>query len=272
VAAPDAQLADLAAGAARTALARAGLTPASVDLVLVATSSPDDTLPNTAPIVAERIGAAGAAAIDVGAACNGWVSALALAAAMLESGRATTALVIGAEIMTRLLDPDDRRTAALFGDGAGAVVMRAGGARGRIGPVVMGADGSGADTIVVPRESGTIRMEGHDTFKQAVRRLCDVTLAALAAAGRTREEIDLFVYHQANQRILRAVGERLGLPDDRVVDVISHYGNTSAASIPIALAEAEADGRLVDGSRVLVAAFGAGFTWGAGVIQWSVPR
>ncbi len=271
VAAADARVVDLAESAARRALARAGVAPAAVDLVLVATSSADDQVPNAAPLVAGRLGAHGAAAMDVGAACTGWVSALWVAAGMIESGRARTAVVIGAEIMTRLADPDDRCTAALFGDGAGAAVLRAGDRERAIGPIVLGCDTSGAESIVVRHDERRVRMDGHHTFKQAVRRLSEVTEQALDAAGRTAREIDLFVYHQANGRILGAVADRLALPLERVVDVIGRYGNTSAASIPIALADAHAAGRLPHGARVLIAAFGAGFTWGGGVLEWAGP-
>jgi 3-oxoacyl-[acyl-carrier-protein] synthase-3 len=271
VAAAGTRLADLAAAAARRALASAGVAPAAVDLVLVATSSADDQVPNTAPLVAGRLGAHGAAAIDVGAACTGWVSALWLAAGLIDSGRATTAVVIGAEIMSRLLDRDDRRTAALFGDGAGAAVVRAGDRPGAIGPFVLHNDAAGSGAIVIDRCERRVRMEGHHTYTAAVQRLAEVTDEALAAAGRTAAEIDLFVYHQANGRILAAVAERLALPTTRVLDVVGRYGNTSAASIPIALADASAAGRLPDGARVLIAAFGAGFTWGGGVLEWTRP-
>jgi 3-oxoacyl-[acyl-carrier-protein] synthase-3 len=268
-AASDAQLSELAAEAGRRALARAGIDPVDVDLVLVATSSSDCVVPNTAPLVADRIGAKAALATDVGAACNGWVAALSLAAAQLEAGRARTALVIGAEIMSRLLNPDDRRTAPLFGDGAGAVVMQATAGRTAIGPFVFGSDANGAGSIVIRREENQVRMDGIDTFRQAVRRLSEATLDALEASGRRIDEIDLYVFHQANARILRAVAERLALPAERVLDVVGRYGNTSAASVPIALADAEAAGRLRCGATVLVAAFGAGFVWGAGVLEWN---
>jgi 3-oxoacyl-[acyl-carrier-protein] synthase III len=271
-AAPDAQLSELAAEAGRRALTRAQVDPGDVDLVLVATSSSDSVVPNTAPLVADRIGARAAFAADVGAACSGWVAALSLAAGQLEAGRARTALVIGAEIMSRLLDPDDRRTAPLFGDGAGAVVMQAVAGRTAIGPVVFGSDANGAGSIVIGREDNRVRMDGIDTFKQAVRRLSEATLGALEASDRGIDEIDLFVFHQANGRILRAVADRLALPAERVLDVVGRYGNTSAASVPIALADAEAAGRLRRGATVLVAAFGAGFVWGAGVLEWNTAR
>ena len=265
---PGDRVCDLAADAGRRALRQAGVRAANLDAVLVATSSPDDFVPNTAPLVAERLQATGAAAIDVGAACTGWISALALATGLLESGRARTALVVGAEIMSRLLDPDDKRTAALFGDGAGAVVLRRCPGRGGIAPIVLHSDGTGADAITIRRRDARVRMDGHTTFQHAVRRLSEATAEALAAAGLAADDIDRFVFHQANGRILTAVAERLALPADRVVNVVDRFGNTSAASIPIALADAHRRGRLPDGPRILVAAFGAGFTWGAGVLTW----
>jgi 3-oxoacyl-[acyl-carrier-protein] synthase-3 len=177
-------------------------------------------------------------------------------------------LVVGADFMSRITNPEDRGTAAVFADGAGASVLVGTGAPTRIGPVILGADGEGAQYIVVDRTERQIRMAGHETFKEAVARLSLSTLQAAAAAEVTIDEIDLFVYHQANSRILTAVGERLGLPTDRVVDCIGSYGNTSAATLPIALWHAQEQGRLHDGSRVLLGAFGAGFTWGGTVVEW----
>jgi 3-oxoacyl-[acyl-carrier-protein] synthase III len=162
----------------------------------------------------------------------------------------------------------DRSTAAVFADGAGAVVLRSTDQPGRIGPVILGADGGGADHIFVERADALIRMRGHETFKEAVSRLSLATLQAARAADVSFEEIDLFVYHQANGRILSAVGERLQLPAARVVDCIAEYGNTSAATLPLALAHAEREGRLKPGDTVLLGAFGAGFTWGATVLEW----
>ncbi|MGH3993639.1 MAG: 3-oxoacyl-[acyl-carrier-protein] synthase III C-terminal domain-containing protein, partial [Pseudonocardiaceae bacterium] len=168
------------------------------------------------------------------------------------------------------LDPDDKRTAGLFGDGAGAVVMTAIDPPGRVGTPVLRADGRQAELIFAEREEAKLRMAGQQTFKNAVARLSQLTDEALEAADTDAADIDLFVYHQANRRILQAVGKRLGLPPDRVVDIIADYANTSAATIPIALAEAEADGRLESGQRLLLAAFGAGFTWGAVVVDWGL--
>jgi 3-oxoacyl-[acyl-carrier-protein] synthase-3 len=269
-AAPEERLQTHAAAAARQALQRAGVPGAHVDLVVVATSTPDELMPATAPLVAHEIGAIGAGAFDVGAACNGFLSALAVGAAQVEAGRAGTALVIGADLMSRVLDPGDRSTSAVFGDGAGAVVLEAVDGPSRLGPVVLGSDAEGAHHIEITREDGCIRMQGPDTYREAVSHLSLATEQAVHAAELRLEDVDLFVFHQANGRILSAVGERLGLDPARVVDCIAEYGNTSAATLPLALDHAAAAGLLRDGDRVLLGAFGAGFTWGAGVLQWGL--
>ncbi len=267
IAEPQERLATHATSAARHALERAEVDPAELDLVLVATTTADEVLPNTAPLVAHALGATRAGAFDVGSACTGFVSALSVGSAHVEAGRAQNVLVIGADFMSRITDPNDRSTAAVFADGAGAVVMCAAD-QSRIGPVVLGADGAGADSIFVERKEALIHMRGHETFREAVAKLSLVTLQATRAAGLGIEDIDLFVYHQANGRILSAVGERLELPSDRVVDCIAEFGNTSAATLPLALAVSEREGRLGPGERVLLGAFGAGFTWGATVVEW----
>jgi 3-oxoacyl-[acyl-carrier-protein] synthase-3 len=267
VADPSEALFELAAAAGARALAAAAVEPADVDLVLVATTSNDELMPGASPRVAATIGAVNAGAIDLNAACTGFVSGLALGSGQIESGRADLVLLIGADMMTRLTDPDDRGTAAVFADGAGAVVLR-GATEGRIGRVILGADGDSAELIFAPKETGKTVMQGHETFRHAVDRMSEATLAAASAAGLTLHEIDLFVYHQANARILRSVGERLELPEERVVNSIEHFGNTSAASIPLALEDARLAGRLQSGSKVLIAAFGAGFTWGGTVVEW----
>ena len=266
-AARDAPLAELAAQAGRVALADAGLEGAQVDLVLVASCSQDSVMPNAAPQVAHALGASAAGAFDVGSACTGFVAALAAARGMLLSGASRHALVIGAEIMSRHVDPADRNTAALFGDGAGAVVLSAG-ADGEIGPVMLGADGSHAGLIVADPATQLLAMDGHETFKQAVRRLGEATRAACDAASVALRDVDLFVYHQANTRILAALAERLEIDPARVVDAIASLGNTSAASVPLALAQARDEGRLAPGMRVVLAAAGSGFTWGATVVEW----
>jgi 3-oxoacyl-[acyl-carrier-protein] synthase III len=268
IAAPDERLYSYAADAGARAVSGAGVDPLELDLVLVATMSHEQLTPHAAALVASEIGAAHAGALDMNAACTGFLSALSMGAGQIESGRAGSVLVVGADLISRLTNRDDRSTAGLFGDGAGAVVLGPSEPPGRIGPVVLGADGARAGLIQADR-SGLIRMKGPDTFRQAVDRLSGATLHALAAAGRGLADVDLFAYHQANSRIIRAVGERLELPPERVIDCVPRYGNTSAASIPIALAEAREQGMLRDGATVLCAAFGGGLAWGATVIEWS---
>jgi 3-oxoacyl-[acyl-carrier-protein] synthase III len=238
--------------------------------VLVATTTADELLPNAAPLVAHALGAERAGAIDVGAACTGFVSGLALATAQIEAGRAEAVLLVGGDLMTRMTDPDCRHTAALFGDGAGAAVLPTrGDGEGWIGPTTLGADGgTGAELIVADREEALVRMQGHETFKHAVARMSQASLDALVLADLTLDEVDLFVYHQANARILRAVGEQLGVHHDRVVDCIADYGKTSAATLPLALAYARDKGQLGMGDQVLLGPFGAGFTWRAVVLEW----
>ncbi|MEX2106072.1 MAG: beta-ketoacyl-ACP synthase 3 [Solirubrobacterales bacterium] len=267
VAQPGERLFEFAAAAGERALSAAGVDAGELDLIVLATTSNDELMPGASPRVAAAIGAERAGAIDVNAACTGFVSAISLACGQIESGRAGNVLVVGADLMTQMIDPDDRATAAVFGDGAGAVVMR-GAAEGRIGPIVLGADGANADLICTPKETGLTRMQGHETFRHAVDRMSEVSREAAAAAGLTLADIDVFVYHQANARILRSVGERLDLPTERVVDCIASFGNTSAASIPLALEQARLGGELVNGAKVLLGAFGAGLTWGATVIDW----
>jgi 3-oxoacyl-[acyl-carrier-protein] synthase-3 len=259
------RLCDLAAAAGRDALTHSEVGADSLDLVIVATCTADAPMPATAPLVAGLLGATRAGAFDVNAACNGFIAALDIACAQIESGRAQRVLVIGADLMSRLIDPDDRRTAPLFGDGAGALLVDG---AWPLGPTVLGTDAEGAPYIRSGYERASLQMDGHETFKAAVARLAEVTLEALAAGGLTPADIDLFVYHQANARILSAVGERLSLPPERVVNAVGTLGNTSAASIPLALAAAERDGSLQRGSRLLLAAFGAGFTWGATTLTW----
>jgi 3-oxoacyl-[acyl-carrier-protein] synthase-3 len=267
-AAPGERTAGLALTAARRALSDAGRRPADVDLVIVATMTPDELTPNTAPLVADGLGIR-VAAFDVGSACTGWLSALSVGAAQIETSRADCVLVIGAEILSRVTDPDDKRTASLFGDGAGAVVLSADG-EGAIGPILLASDGSMAETITANHTERMIVMDGHTTFNTAIKVLSESTQQACDRAGVALDEIDLFVYHQANGRILKAVGEKLGLPADRVADYVGEMGNTSAASIPTTLSLLREDGRLRPGQRLLLGAVGAGFTWGAGVVEWGV--
>ncbi len=264
------RLTDFAAAAGRAALAQAGVEAAQLDLVLVATMTPDEATPNMAPLVANLLGATNAGAIDVGSACTGYLAGLALAAAQIESGRADHVLLIGADAMSRIVDPASS-TAMLFADGAGATVLSATDGPGRVGPVLLRADGTGAEHLWATHRDRHLLMNGHETFKNAVTSMSAITRDAVAAAGLTLDQVDLFVYHQANGRIVRSVGERLGLDPARVVDCIEWVGNTSAASIPHGLDVARLDGRLRPGATVLLSAFGAGFTWGGAVVQWSGP-
>lgn len=273
VARPEERLSDFAATAGRAALERAGIDAADLDLVLVATMTQDEVTPNAAPLVAHALGADRAGAIDVGAACTSFLSAVAIAAGQVETGRADKVLVIGADFISRITDHESKATAMLFADGAGAVVMTPADPDdadepGSIGPILLRADAAEPQILYATHEQRTIQMDGHETFKHAVNRMSEVTREAVAAAGLTLEEIDVFAYHQANGRIVRAVGERLELDQAKVVDCIEKTGNMSAASIPFALDAARQDGRLRPGARVLLSAFGAGFTWGGGVIEW----
>jgi 3-oxoacyl-[acyl-carrier-protein] synthase-3 len=265
----DERLSEFAADAGRRALERAGVEPHELDLVLVATSTADEISPNAAPLVAGLIGADRAGALDVGAACTGWVSALSLACGQIESGRARHALVVGADFLSRFLDASDRDTAPLFADGAGAAVLTATDSTDeRVGPVVLRADHSGSHLIRLARGE-RICMDGRETYRAGVNALAEVTSEALAASDCRLEDIDLFVYHQANSRIIHAVGQRLGLPPERVVDYVDRFANASTATLPIALTVAESEGRIQPGHRVLLAAFGGGLTWGATVVRWS---
>ncbi len=263
----DETLVELSARAGSRALELAGMEPKEIDLVLVATFTPDELQPHAAPQVAARVGATGAGAVDIGAACTGFLSGLSLARTQVEAGGARAVLVVGADIISRITDYGDRRTAGLFGDGAGAAVI-APGAAGSIGQIVLRSDAGGADLIRASNEERLVRMDGRAVFRAAVAAMSDVTLEVLSDAGCALEEIDLFVYHQANSRIISAIGERLGLPPERVIDSIADYGNTSAASIPIALSEAAARDRLRPGAKLLLCAFGAGLAWGAGIVEW----
>lgn len=262
-------VASLAAQASADALRLAGCDPAAVDLVFVATMTQDQITPNVASRVIGRIeGLTCAGALDVNAACTGWIGAVGMAAAQVETGRAEHALVIGSDLLSRITNPDDRATACLFADGAGAVLISAVDGPTRIGPVVLGTDADGGTLIFGEHAEGFLRMRGGETFEAACARLVEGSEQAVAAAGLSLDEIALFVFHQANGRIMSTVAQRLGLPGERVVVTVDRYGNTSAASIPMALAEAARDGRLQPGMPVLLSAFGSGFTWAATVVEW----
>ena len=266
---PGESLAGISARAAGEALSQAGVDPADVDLVILATVTPDHITPAGAPLIATAIGAANAGAFDLGAACAGFVSGLAVGAGMIESGRARTVVVIGAEVMSRVVDYDDRKTAGLFGDGAGAAVLGTG-SGAAIGTTRMGSDGSRFEMIVADRERRLVEMDGHATFGAAVVTLSDLTLELCAAESLGLDDIDLFIFHQANGRILGSVAERLGADPAKVFDCIGGIGNTSAASVPIALSIAQEQGRLPEsGGRVLLAAFGAGLSWSGAILDFT---
>ena len=259
-------LSDLATQAGSRALDAAGLNPAYVDAVLVATSSADDIVPQAAPIVAGALGADRAMTWDVGLACTGFLAGLQQGAALIESGRANTVLLIGADVLARYTDHDDRQTAALFGDGAGAVVLAPGGP-GSIGQVVLGAD-SQRDVLFIDRIQNVVRMEGRLVYQHAINHMERACRDLLELADLDIEDVDLVIAHQANARIINAVRERFGLDPDRVADYVGDLGNTSAASIPLALSLAEDDGRLPARGHVLLTAFGAGFSWGAALLTF----
>jgi 3-oxoacyl-[acyl-carrier-protein] synthase III len=267
---PSERLSDLATAAGKAAVEDAGIDATELDAVLVATTSADEITPNAAPYVATALGAVKANAMDIGAACTAFVTALSVGTSMIEAGRAETVLVIGADALSRFTDFDDKRTAALFGDGAGAIVL-GNQEGGGVGPFVFGNDAELAEAIIARREDPVLRMDGHTTFNSATAALVQSTRDAVELAGLTLDDVDMFVYHQANARITKAVAERLELPMERVADYIGDIGNTSAASIPLALAFARDEDRLHPGDTVLVAAVGAGFTWGGAVLEWGGP-
>lgn len=269
--------ADLAVEAGARALKSAD--SGEVHALVLATSTPDRRCPALAPEVAARLGLTGIAAFDVAAVCTGFVYALAAAAGLVAAGLAERVLVVAADRFSALLDPQDRGTAPLFGDGAGAVVLRRGSAAepGVVGPLVLGSDGEHRDLITVPAAAdprpagqppGYFQMRGREVFRQAVERMTAAARAAAAAAGWELAEVDRLVLHQANARITSAVGAELGIPPRRWAQNIRDVGNTAAASIPVLLAQDAAGGRLAAGDRVLLAAFGGGLTWGATTLVW----
>jgi 3-oxoacyl-[acyl-carrier-protein] synthase-3 len=269
---------DLGAGAARRALAAAGRKPEDIDLIVVATTTPDLTFPATATLIQRKIGAPIGIAFDVQAVCSGFVFALGVADSFIGRGMASRALVIGAETMTRLMDWSDRGTCVLFGDGAGAVVLERGEGEGTtadrgILSVALRADGTKQDLLYVdggPSTTGTVgklRMQGNQVFRHAVVNIAEAVVAAADAAGIEVADVDWFIPHQANQRILEGVGRRLGIDSARVISTVERHANTSAASIPLALAEAVGDGRVKPGQLLLLEAMGGGLTWGAAVVR-----
>jgi 3-oxoacyl-[acyl-carrier-protein] synthase-3 len=279
IAAPGEVTSDLALHAARAALANAHVEANSIDLIVLATSTPDQTFPATAVTVQAGLGITGGAAFDLQAVCSGFVYALAVADGLLKSGAHRRALVIGAETFSRILDWNDRTTCVLFGDGAGALVLEAQEQPGTAADrgvltshlrsdgrhkAKLYVDGGPSSTQTV----GHLRMEGREVFKHAVAMITDVIESAFKATGTTAEDIDWFVPHQANKRIIDGSAHKLGIAPEKVVITVDRHGNTSAASIPLALADAVADRRIKRGHLILLEAMGGGFTWGSALLRW----
>lgn len=281
IAAEDEATSDLAAEAARRALDDAGVDPADVGLILVATATPDMLFPNTASLVQHLIGARNAFCMDIEAACSGFLYALETGRQFIQSGSQETVLVIGAEKMSGILDWQDRTTCVLFGDGAGAAVLQAQSEHGILSST-MGSDGALSELLMVPaggsrqpasaeslaRRDHYIKMQGREVFKNAVAAMTRSGKEVLEKAGRSIDEVACVIPHQANARILSAVAHRLGVGDDILYTNVERYGNTSAASIILAIDEASREGRFKSGDLILCVAFGAGFTWGAMLIEW----
>ena len=275
VAADGESTSDLALAASREALAAAGLAAADVDLIVVATTTPDMVFPSTACILQDKLGVRGGPAFDVQAVCSGFVYALAIADGMLKTGAARNALVVGAEIYSRILDWRDRKTCVLFGDGAGAVVLVPSDRPGVLA-TRLHADGSHRGMLCVPGQvrNGAVwgdpfvHMDGQAVFKFVVRVLTEAADEALAAASMTRSSVDWLIPHQANLRIMDATAKRLDVPQERVVVTVDRHANTSAASIPLALDEAVRDGRIRAGHHVMMLGVGGGFTWGSALVRW----
>ena len=281
----DEALSDIALPAARAALDAAGIKARDVDLLIVATVTPDMMFPSTAAILADRLGASGAGAYDLSAGCTGFMYGLAQAYGLVASGLSRHALVIGADVLSKLMNFDDRTTCVLFGDGAGAAVVEPVGEGGFLA-FELGADGSGGPDLHLPaggsrmpttaetvaRGDHYVRMNGRQVFKFATRVLVSSATKVLKKCGLSVEDVDLYVPHQANVRIIDYAVAKLGIPEDRVVVNVDRYANTSSASIPLALAEALADGRVRGGDTVLMTGMGAGLTWGSTVLRWTEAK
>ena len=276
--------ATLATGAAREALDIADIAPDDIDLIIVATCTPEHNFPSTASLVQDALGARNAGAFDMGAACTGFVYALSIAAQAIQSGAMDTVLVIGAETLSKIVNWEDRGTCVLFGDGAGACVLRSSENPGGVLASVLRSDGSGGDLLKVPAggsamptsyetvrdKLNTIHMNGREVFRFATRVMADACRDVVASAGLTMDDIKIIVPHQANKRIIEAAARGLRLPLDRFVVNVDRYGNTSSASIPIALCEAVSDGRVRPNDNLILVAFGGGLTWGASLVTWDV--
>jgi 3-oxoacyl-[acyl-carrier-protein] synthase-3 len=285
VAADDQALSDIALPAARAALAQAGLEAGTIDLLIVATITPDMAFPSAGAIIADELGATDAAAYDLSAGCTGFMYAVAQGYGMVAAGLARHALVVGGDVLSRILDWSDRGTAVLFGDGAGAVVLERVSEGGFLG-FELGADGSGGPQLYLPaggsRAPATaetvaehkhyVQMNGREVFKFATRILVTSAEKVLAECGKTIDDVDVYIPHQANVRIIDHASEKLGIPKEKIVVNVERYGNTSSGSIPLALADAQAEGRLQEGALVLMTGMGAGLTWGSGLIEWTNGR
>jgi 3-oxoacyl-[acyl-carrier-protein] synthase-3 len=282
IAADDQALSDLGLPAARQALEQAGVEPATVDLIIVATVTPDMAFPSSAAIIADELGAPDAAAYDLSAGCTGFMYAVAQGYGMLAAGLARRVLVVGGDVLSRILDWSDRGTAVLFGDGAGAVVLDRVSEGGFLG-FELGADGSGGPQLYLPAGGSRtpasaetvaerqhfVQMNGREVFKFATRVLVSSAEKVLAECGRSVDEVDVYIPHQANIRIIDHAAAKLGIPKEKIVVNVERYGNTSSGSIPLALADAQGEGRLHDGALVLMTGMGAGLTWGSSLIEWT---
>jgi 3-oxoacyl-[acyl-carrier-protein] synthase III len=279
LAAENETTASLGSEAARMALRTAGLQADQIDLIICATCSPDGMFPASASLIQERLGARNAAAFDVNAACTGFLAALATATQFINAGVYERVLVVGAEVLSRIIDWTDRTTCVLFGDGAGAVVLERG-ESGGVGSFVLRSDGTGAGLLyargpassresLAENEGFCIVMDGREVFKFAVRAMEEVTRQAIGQAGLTMDDVDYVVPHQANQRIISAVGKAMDLPPERMISNVERYGNTSSASIPLALCEAWEEGRFKAGDHIVLVAFGGGLVWGASMLEWT---
>jgi 3-oxoacyl-[acyl-carrier-protein] synthase-3 len=279
IAAPDEALTDLALPAARAALAQAGVDAKDVDLLVCATVTPDMMFPTSSALLADTLGAPNAAAYDLLAGCTGFMYAVAQAYGMMAAGLSQRALVVGGDVLSRILDWTDRSTLVLFGDGAGAVVLERVERRGFLG-FELGADGGGGLHLSLPGSgsrriedatgNGLVHMNGREVFKFATRVLVASAQAVLERCGVSVEDVDVYVPHQANVRIMDHAAQKLGIPRERMVVNVDRYGNTSSGSIPLALAEAQREGRLQKGDLVLMTGMGAGLTWGSGLMEWTL--
>ena len=276
IAAPEQAMTDLALPAARIALDRAGVKSTELDLIIVATVTPDMMFPTTGSLLGDLLPAPDAAAYDLLAGCTGFVYALAQAHSMVSSGLAKKALVVGGDVLSKILDWTDRSTIVLFGDGAGAVVLQRVEEAGLLG-FELGADGGGGQHLWLPgsgsrkfeNPDGLVKMNGREVFKFATRVMVSSAEAVLTECGRTVEEIDVYVPHQANKRIIDHAARKLGISEEKIVVNVDRYGNTSSGSIPLALGDGVADGRLREGELVLMTGMGAGLTWGSALVEWT---